>query len=178
MRFEKIIALGILIVICSVSSFAQKEKNEEKLKDRIKELPQVVVRKSNREFTIKGTVLDKSTKEPLIGVNIFIETDKLKGTVTDFDGNYELKANEGDVIVFTYMGMKDDKLTVTGNQVYNLTMEEEGNVMDEIVVSVGRKKEKALDAPASIVSVDATAIKTKAIKTMAWAQSAPADHAA
>lgn len=162
MRFEKIFVLGIITLLCSISAFAQKEKNEEKLKDKIKELPQVVVRKSNREFTIKGTIIDKITKEPLIGVNIFIETDKLKGTVTDFDGNYELKANEGDVIVFTYMGMKDDKFTVSGNQTYNLPMEAEGNVMDEIVVSVGRKKEKALDAPASIVSVDAAAIKTKA----------------
>ena len=101
MRFEKIFVLGIITLLCSISAFAQKEKNEEKLKDKIKELPQVVVRKSNREFTIKGTIIDKITKEPLIGVNIFIETDKLKGTVTDFDGNYELKANEGDVNTIT-----------------------------------------------------------------------------
>ena len=118
-------------------------------------------RKSNKEFTIKGVIIDNK-KEPIINVNIFVEGDALKGTVTDFDGRYELKANEGDVIVFTYLGLKEEKLIVTQNQTYNLTMEEEGNVMDEIVVSVGRKSEKILDAPASIVSVDAAAIKMKA----------------
>ncbi len=154
--------LFLFSLLISFSTFAQKEKDSVRVKDKLKELPQVVVRKSNKEFTIKGTVLDKETKEPLIGVNIFVETDKVRGTVTDFDGNYELKANEGDVIVFTYMGLKDVKLTVTQSQTYNLNMEAEGNVMDEVVVSVGRKKEKSLDAPASIVSVEAAAIKNKA----------------
>lgn len=166
----------VLVFICSsFVSFGQiqhkekehkekehKEKDTTKLIDKIKEIPSVFIRKSNKEFTIKGKVIDKTTNEPLIGVNIFVETDKLRGTVTDFDGNYELKANEGDVIIFTYIGLKDAKYTVTGDQTYDLNMEEEGNVMDEVVVSVGRKKEKALDAPASIVSVDASAIKSKA----------------
>lgn len=146
----------------SVSTFAQKEKDTKTIKEKIKEIPQVVVRKSNREFIIKGVTLDKNNKEPLIGVNIFIETDKARGTVSDFDGNYEIKANEGDVIVFTYLGMKEEKFSVSKSQTFNLNMEEEGSVMDEIVVSVGRKKEKTLDAPASIVSVDASAIKAKA----------------
>lgn len=162
MKYESKLSLCIFLLFLSVSSFAQKEKDGEKIKDKMKEIPQVVVRKSNKEFTIKGVITDKLTKDPLIGVNIFVETDKVKGTVTDFDGNYELKANEGDVIVYTYMGMKEERLTVTQSQTYNLAMQEEGNVMDEVVVSVGRKKEKALDAPASIVSVDAAAIKTKA----------------
>ena len=152
-----------LILFFSVSLFAQKQKDTSTLKEKMKEIPQVFTRKSNKEFTIKGTILDKKTKDPLIGVNIFVETDKLKGTVTDFDGNYELKANEGEVIVFTYMGLKEERLTVTQTQTFDLNMDEDvGNMMDEVVVSVGRKKEKALDAPASIVSVDAAAIKNKA----------------
>ncbi len=146
----------------SVSLFAQKQKDTSSFKDKLKDIPQVVLRKTNKEFLIKGIVIDKKTKEPLIGVNIFVETNKLRGTVTDFNGNYELQANEGEVIVFTYLGLKEEKYTVTQSQTYNLDMLEEGNVMDEIVVSVGRKKEKALDAPASIVSVDAAAIKNKA----------------
>lgn len=151
-----------LILFFSVSLFAQKQKDTSTLKEKMKEIPQVFTRKSNKEFTIKGTILDKKTKDPLIGVNIFVETDKLKGTVTDFDGNYELKANEGEVIVFTYMGLKEERLTVTQTQTFDLNMDEDvGNMMDEVVVSVGRK-EKALDAPASIVSVDAAAIKNKA----------------
>ncbi|HOY41996.1 MAG TPA: TonB-dependent receptor [Chitinophagales bacterium] len=152
----------IFILFLSYSAQAQKQKDTSSLKDKMKDIPQVFVKKSNKEFTVKGKIVDKKTKEPLIGVNIFVETDKLKGTVTDFDGNYELKANEGEVIVFTYLGLKEEKLTINESRSFDLEMEEEGNIMDEIVVSVGRKKEKALDAPASIVSVDAAAIKNKA----------------
>jgi len=162
MKYACNIILLIILSSLSLNVLAQHQKDTTKLIDKLKNIPQVVVRKSNKEFTIKGNITDKLTKEPLIGVNIFVETDKVRGTVTDFDGNYELKANEGDVIVFTYMGLRDERYTVTQSQTYNLIMEEEGNVMDEVVISVGRKKEKALDAPASIVSVDATAIKNKA----------------
>lgn len=152
-----------LLLFFSVSVVAQKQKDTSSAKEKMKEIPQVFVRKSNKEFTIKGVILDKKTKEPLIGVNIFVETDKLRGTVTDFEGNYELKANEGEVIVFTYLGLKEERLTVTQSQTFNLSMQEDqGTMMDEVVVSVGRKQEKALDAPASIVSVDAAAIKNKA----------------
>lgn len=142
-------------------SVGDSTKRNEREREK-KEIPEVLIRKSNKEFTLKGKVVDKLTNEPLIGVNIFVETDKLRGTVTDFDGNYMLKANEGEVVVFTYLGMKEAKFTVTGNQTYDLVMEEEGSVMDEVVVSVGRKKEKVLDAPASIVSVDASEIQKKA----------------
>ena len=158
----KVFLFSAVLLFLSISTFAQKQKDTIRFKDKIKDVPQVVVRKSNKEFTIKGNITDKLTKEPLIGVNIFVETDKVRGTVTDFDGNYELKANEGDVIVFTYLGLREERLTVTQSQTFDLNMEPEGNVMDEVVVSVGRKKEKALDAPASIVSVDAAAIKNKA----------------
>jgi outer membrane receptor for ferrienterochelin and colicins len=152
----------IFILFLSYSALAQKQKDTSSVKDKLKDIPQVFVKKSNKEFTVRGKIVDKKTKEPLIGVNIFVETDKLKGTVTDFDGNYELKANEGEVIVFTYLGLKEEKLTINESQSFDLEMEEEGNIMDEIVVSVGRRKEKSLDAPASIVSVDAAAIKNKA----------------
>jgi len=152
----------LFILFLSVSSFAQRERDSVKLKDRIKEIPQVAVKKSNKEFTLSGIILDKKTKEPLIGVNIYVEKDQVKGTVTDFDGKYALKVNEGDEVVFKYVGYADQKLTVTGNQEYNVDLDEEGTELNEVVVSVGRKKEKILDAPASIVSVDATAIKNKA----------------
>ncbi len=168
-RIIKTIPL-LFILFFSISTFAQKERiidkdrerDTTKLIDRIKEIPQVVVKKSNKEFTLKGKITDKITKEGLIGVNIFVEGDALKGTVTDFDGNYILKVNEGDEVIFRYIGYADQKLKALGDQEYNMGLEEEGTKLNEVVISVGRKSEKILDAPASIVSVDATAIKNKA----------------
>jgi outer membrane receptor for ferrienterochelin and colicins len=152
----------VIVLFLSIPTFAQREKDSVSLKEKIKDMSQVVVKKSNKEFTLKGTIIDKKTKEPLIGVNIFVEKDALKGTVTDFDGKYILKVNEGDEVVFRYIGYADQKLTATGSQEFNVDLTEEGTELNEIVVSVGRKSEKILDAPASIISVDATAIKNKA----------------
>ena len=134
---KKIISL-LMILFLFISSFAQKEKKEILKKD----IPQVVIRKSSKEFTIKGVVTDKQTKESLIGVNIFVEGDKVKGTVTDFDGKYELKVNDGDEIVFIYVGYHDQKTVATGDQKYDVQLSTEETELTTVVVSASRKKEK------------------------------------
>ena len=55
-----------------------------------------------QEKTISGNVTDESG--PLPGVNVIIKG-TTNGTQTDFDGNYTIKANTGDVIIFSYVGM-------------------------------------------------------------------------
>ena len=86
----------------------------------------------------------------------------MKGTVTDFDGKYEMKVNEGDQVVFRYVGYEDQKLAATGSQTFDLIMGEQETELNTVVISASRSKEKILDAPASIVSVEAAAIKNKA----------------
>ena len=63
MKVAKRIITLLSIVFLVHPTFAQKER---------KEIPQVISRKSNKEFLLKGIVIDKQTKEPLIGVNIFL----------------------------------------------------------------------------------------------------------
>ncbi len=157
----KAICLLVFFALFTQILSAQTEDDSTKLKNK-KELPQVVVRKSNKEYTIQGTITDKKSGEALIGVNIFVETDKLRGTVTDFDGKYEIKANEGEVLVFTYVGYEDQRLAVTKSQTYDFKMGEAETTLDVVVISGSRKKEKLLDAPASIATVDAAAIQNKA----------------
>ncbi len=147
------------VLLFSSYSYAQKEQKEPKSK---KDVPQVFLRKSDKEFNLKGVVTDKKTKESLIGVNIFVEGDKMKGTVTDFDGNYDLKVNEGDEVIFRYVGYADQKKVVVSSETFNVQLGSEETELEAVVVSASRKKEKILDAPASIVSVDATAIGNKA----------------
>ena len=123
---------------------------------------QVVHWKTNKEYKIQGIITDKDTKEALIGVNIFVEKDKMKGTVTDFDGKYELAVNEGDVVVFRYIGYKDQTFTITNSQEMNIELTVESTELNGVVVSASRKKEKILDAPASISTVESAAIQSKA----------------
>ncbi|WOD42223.1 SusC/RagA family TonB-linked outer membrane protein [Hwangdonia lutea] len=94
-----------------------------------------------QEKTISGTVTDNSGM-PLPGVNIIVKN-TTNGTQTDFDGNYSINANSGDILVFSYVGLKTQEATVGASNTLNVTMEEDAAVLDEVVVTaLGIKREK------------------------------------
>ena len=105
--------------------------------------------------TISGTIVD-SGGEALIGVNI-LEVGTVNGTVTDFDGNYELTvAGPQSEIEVSYTGFETMKFSVANNSMLNLTLNEDVEVLDEIVVSaLGFKERKdELGSTASIVQTE------------------------
>ena len=55
-----------------------------------------------QQIAIKGLVKD-NTGEPVIGANVVVKG-TTNGTITDFDGNFQLTANKGDVIVISFIG--------------------------------------------------------------------------
>ena len=69
---------------------------------------------------IKGTVYD-SQSEPLAGVSVMIQGTKT-GTITDADGNYTIQASKGDVLVYSFLGMIDNKMTVKDKNVINVRL--------------------------------------------------------
>ena len=94
-----------------------------------------------QDKTISGTVTDQDGL-PLPGVNIVVEG-TTNGTQTDFDGNYSLSASAGQVILFTYVGQKDQRATVGASNTINITMQEDAQALDEVIVTaLGIKKEK------------------------------------
>ncbi|CAM1355305.1 SusC/RagA family TonB-linked outer membrane protein [Tenacibaculum halocynthiae] len=95
-----------------------------------------------QEKTIKGVVTSKSEGGPLPGVGVIIKG-TTKGVETDFDGKYQIKASVGDVLLFTYLGMKAQSKAVTNQSVtINIALEDD-NVLNEVVVTaLGIKKEK------------------------------------
>lgn len=91
--------------------------------------------------TIKGTVSDTSGA-PLPGVSIVVKNTRT-GTTTDFDGNYTINAREGDVLIFTYLGLETLTQTVGPSNTLNVTMKEDATQLGEVVVTaLGIKKEK------------------------------------
>ncbi|PCI35909.1 MAG: SusC/RagA family TonB-linked outer membrane protein [Flavobacteriaceae bacterium] len=100
--------------------------------------------------TISGTVTD-SYGSPLPGVNILIEGTRT-GAQTDFDGNYTLTASTGDILVFSYIGMKTLKLTIESNSTYNVTLEEDASALDEVIV-VGYGTQKKISVTGSVSSL-------------------------
>ncbi len=94
-----------------------------------------------QEKTISGTISDNSGM-PLPGVNIIVKN-TTNGTQTDFDGKYSINANTGDVLVFSYVGLKTQEATVGASNTLNVTMEEDAAVLDEVVVTaLGIKRDK------------------------------------
>jgi TonB-linked SusC/RagA family outer membrane protein len=90
--------------------------------------------------TVTGIVSDTSGSLP--GVSILIKG-TTTGTETDFDGKYSIKTKTGDVLVFRYLGYKTVEMTVGSSNTINVTLEEGGETLDEVVVTAyGIKKEK------------------------------------
>lgn len=103
------------------------------------------------QVTATGTVSDAESGEPLIGVNILIKGTST-GTVTDFDGNYEIELpGEGEVLVFSYTGYQNVEITVGQSGSYDVTMSS-GEVLEEVIV-IGYGTVKRKDATGSLQSV-------------------------
>ncbi len=88
---------------------------------------------AQQQFTVTGTVTDDSGL-PLPGVNVIVENTN-RGTQTDFDGNYSIDVSTGEMLLFTYVGYTNGRITVgTSNQI-NVTLEEDAAQLDEVVVT-------------------------------------------
>tara|TARA_R110002096_G_scaffold80169_1_gene188020 strand:+ start:2534 stop:5845 length:3312 start_codon:yes stop_codon:yes gene_type:complete len=86
----------------------------------------------DREVT--GTITDNN-QQPLPGVNIRIEGTST-GVVSNFDGYYSINVNSDEqVLVFTYVGMKSVKKIVGQNTVLNVTMEEDSQSLEEVIIT-------------------------------------------
>ena len=105
------------------------------------------------QHSVKGTVTDKETGEPLVGVNILIVNTN-KGTITDFDGNYFIKeVSDGSIIQFSSIGYISKKVIVKSN-VINVKLQESQEKLDEVVV-VGYGTSKKEDLTGSVNKITA-----------------------
>ena len=72
--------------------------------------------------TVTGVVTQDGI--PLAGVNVLLQG-TATGTQTDFDGLYTIEASSGDVLVFSYIGMKSQSLTVGATDKLDVALEED-----------------------------------------------------
>lgn len=85
--------------------------------------------------SISGSVLEKETNMPLIGVTIVVKN-STKGTTTDFDGKYEMNGIlDTDILVFSYLGYKSEEVLVSGQTTLNVSLEADAQEMDEVVIT-------------------------------------------
>ncbi len=103
-----------------------------------------------QSLTITGKVSEANGMS-IPGVNIKVEGTS-NGTMTDMDGNYLIKAEKGQVLVFSFVGFKTQKRTVEKGGALDVTMEEEAALLGEIVVvGYGSSTKKELTGAAAKV---------------------------
>ena len=86
-----------------------------------------------QQKTVSGTVTDTDGL-PLPGVSVVVDG-TTRGVQTDFDGNYSIDVNTGDVLIFSYIGMKEVKRTVGQSNSINFAMEEDATALEEVVIT-------------------------------------------
>ena len=101
--------------------------------------------------TVKGTVIDQDN-QPVIGATVKVNGTTIS-TATDFDGCYELKnVPENAVISYSFIGMKSKDVRLDGRSTVNVTLLEDTQNLEEVVViGYGAAKAKDLTAPIEVV---------------------------
>ena len=108
---------------------------------------------------ITGTVVD--AMGPVIGASI-MEKGTTNGTVTDFDGNFSLNVKPGATIVVSFIGFKTQEIAVGNQSTFNIKMEDDNAVLEEVVV-VGygvQKKKLVTGATVEVKGEDITKLNT------------------
>ncbi|UJH89879.1 SusC/RagA family TonB-linked outer membrane protein [Antarcticibacterium sp. 1MA-6-2] len=105
-----------------------------------------------QEREISGTITDAEGL-PLIGVNIIIEGTN-RGTQSDFDGNYSIVADEGQVLVYSFVGFSPEKRTVGTQSVINVNLSADNTLEEVVVVGYGTQSKRKVTDNISSISAD------------------------
>src|SRR6218665_200431 len=108
---------------------------------------------SAQEKTITGVISDSSGL-PLPGANALIKG-TTRNTQADYDGKYSIKAAKGEVLVFSFIGMKDSRVTVGDSSIINIKLKDDQMQLEEVVVQGYQKtqtKSRSIGATQTVSS--------------------------
>src|SRR5690625_1188764 len=114
-----------------------------------------------QEKLVTGTVTNQDNL-PLLGVTIVVDGTS-DGTTTDFDGNYSINVEEGQVLLFSYIGYKTSRVTVGSSNVINVKLDS-GEVLSEVVITalgVSREKQSLGYATQEVDGEDISSVQTE-----------------
>ena len=95
-------------------------------------------------ISVKGTVTD-GTADPLIGATIKVKGNNTLGTVTDFDGNFQLNVpSESSVLVISYVGMTTKEIKVGKQRTLKVTLQDDTQLEEVVVVGYGQQKKASV----------------------------------
>ncbi len=116
------------------------------------------------QLTISGVVWDEETKETLPGVSVYLKDRPGVGTTTDINGKYSIKASNGDVVVFTFIGYEQFEYRVTKNEAdLQVHMKSSTIMMEEAVVTGMGTTQRKVSVVGAITSVNIKELQTPGV---------------
>ena len=115
--------------------------------------PSADIRESQQQkkLTVAGKVTDENG-QPLVGVTILIKG-TTRAVVTDKAGEYSIQLAQNDkALVFSFIGLKKQEVSIDGRTIINVTMETESNALSEVIV-IGYGTAKRKDYTGSVASI-------------------------
>ena len=113
----------------------------------------------SNKITVSGTVLDKTTNDPLIGVSVVVKGVANAGTITNMDGKFTLKLPYAEApLVFSYLGYQPQEIVPGAKKELTVLLQEDTKALQEVVV-VGytkQRKETMIGSVATITTKDLT----------------------
>ncbi|NSL87424.1 TonB-dependent receptor [Chitinophaga sp. Mgbs1] len=128
----------------------------------------VVYHKNANEFGLKGKVIDNDTREPLIGVTVFLKGTR-RGMATDANGGFSLAAvKPGDVLIISYVGYESKEITITKDAFLTIPLlSSRAKIKDVVVVGYGTQKKVNLTG--AVAQVDASVIESRPVANVGQA---------
>ncbi len=108
------------------------------------------------QIAVTGNVTD-TTKQPVPGVNVLIKG-TARGAATDFDGNFSIEAEKGDILVISYLGFVTQEIEIKDVFSFAITLIEDTNTLEEVVV-VGYGTKSRTKLISAVSTVDEKALK-------------------
>ncbi|MDR5591139.1 SusC/RagA family TonB-linked outer membrane protein [Christiangramia sp. SM2212] len=110
---------------------------------------------------ISGTVTTLGG-EPLLGVTVRVAT-KNYGTTTNLEGNYSIRANPGDMLVFSFIGFKTQEIRVSNQSMLNISLEEDVDALEEVTINAGYYNTTRRESTGNISRVTAEEIENQPV---------------
>lgn len=102
---------------------------------------------------VRGIVLSKDNGEPVIGASVVVQGSRNMGVITNFEGRFSLKVDEGATLKFSYIGMKPAEMPARAEM--TVYLESNAEVLDEVVVTgYGNVKKSSYTGSASVMSTE------------------------
>ena len=120
-----------------------------------------------KKITVTGNVKD-ATGEPLIGVNVLVKGTTIGG-ITDIDGNFSLSdVDPNATISVSYIGYRTQDIALKGKSAVNITLSEDSESLDEVVV-IGYGTQKKVDLSGAVATVSTKVLENRPVLTVGQA---------